>query len=135
MDAVRERFADATDGKAVKRLVVAREYLAGRSPSAIEAKYGVPEQTVYDWLDRIEERGLDDALVDDTPPGRQPTLTHEQRREFSRAVDAPPSESGFDSAEWTSTLARQYLRESFGAEFTDRHVRRLLAELGTNRTS
>lgn len=128
-EAIRRRLPEATDAKAVKRLVVAREYLAGRTPAEIESKYGFPEQTVYDWLDRIEERGLDAALVDDRPPGRAPTLAGERRRRFERAVRRPPEEAGFDAPAWTPALAGEFLRESFGVSFSRRHVRRLLAEV------
>ena len=55
---VREQLADETDPKAIKRLTTAREYLEGLSPAEIEDKYGWDRQTVYNWLNRFEERGF-----------------------------------------------------------------------------
>ncbi|QLG29215.1 helix-turn-helix domain containing protein [Halorarum halophilum] len=125
---VTDLLATTRDGKAVKRLVVAREYLAGRSPAAIEARWGIPAQTCYEWLDRFEERGLEGALEDDTPPGRTPDLSEDERARFEVAVERPPIESGFDAPFWTAPLAREYIREEFGVEYSHRHVRRLLTE-------
>ena len=47
IDEVTERLAEESDGKAIKRLVAMRKYLAGNSPAEISEKYGWPEQTVY----------------------------------------------------------------------------------------
>lgn len=125
---VTDLLSTTRDGKAVKRLVVAREYLSGRSPAAIEARWGIPAQTCYEWLDRFEERGLEGALEDDTPPGRSARLSGDDRTRFEAAVERPPTESGFDAPSWTASLAREYLREQFDVEYSPRHVRRLLAE-------
>lgn len=125
---VREHLSRATSAKAVKRLTAAREYLDGLSPAEIEAKYGYPEQTVYEWLDRIEAHGLAAALEDDSPPGRPPRLDDDQWAQFEAAVTGSPAAAGFDADEWTATLATAYLREEFGVEFSRRHARRLLRE-------
>lgn len=130
--AIKDRLEEVSDGKAVKRLTVAREYLDGLSPAGIEAKYGYPRQTVYEWLDRIEERGLDAALYDEKPPGREPTLSEDQRSQFGQVLRHSPTEAGYDAPAWTSLLAQEYLREAFGVEFCRRHVRRLMAETGTS---
>lgn len=126
--AIKTRLRKTARPKAVKRLVAAREYLAGRSPAEIERKYGFPEQTVYDWLDRIEARGLDDALEDDHPPGRPPGLEGDRWAEFRRAVADPPAQAGFDADAWSPELARKYIRDAFGLDYSIRHASRLLAD-------
>jgi len=130
VDDVTERLTDTADGKAVKRLVAAREYLEGNSPAQISAKYGWPEQTIYSWLDRLEERGLDDGVTDESPPGRPSALSDEQRERFQDAVQNPPEDVGIDAPAWSTALAQEYLREEFDLEFTRRHVRRLLHDAG-----
>ena len=85
VEQVRARLVEETDPKAIKRLTAVREYLAGLSPAEIETKYGWDEQTVYGWLDRFEERGFEDALYDDKPPGQEPELTDEQFQQIGRA--------------------------------------------------
>lgn len=130
-----ERLQTESDGKAVKRLVAAREYLAGHSPAEIHDKYGWPEQTVYTWLDRLESRGLDDGLYDEQPPGRPAKLTDRELATFRSAVTEPPGNAGFDASNWTSALAREYLRREFGHVFSRRHARRLLEQVDSTDTT
>lgn len=125
-----ERLDDESDGKAVKRLVAAREYLDGQSPAQISKKYGWPEQTIYSWFDRLESGSLDDALHDESPPGRPATLSDEEFAEFRTAVRNPPEEAGFDEPTWSTALAQEFLRDEFDHEFSRRHVRRLLKKAG-----
>lgn len=46
-----------TDAKAAKSLTCAVLYSQGKSPVEIEQLLGFLEQTVYDWLDVVTERG------------------------------------------------------------------------------
>lgn len=130
---VKDRLRTETDGKAVKRLVVAREYLDGMTAAEIAAKYGWAEQTIYTWLDRFEERSVDAALYDDTPPGRPPALDRAERDRLADALEHPPPDAGIDAPRWTPELARRFIREEFGHEYTRRHVRRLLADANHGR--
>ncbi|WP_228842400.1 helix-turn-helix domain-containing protein [Halococcus agarilyticus] len=108
-----QRFIEETDPKAVKRLTAALEYKLGLSPAKIEAKYGVPEQTVYDWHDRFAERGIDAALHDTPRPGRPRLLSRENHQRFVAAVNAVPTEVGYDAPAWSPALARTSLEETF----------------------
>jgi transposase len=127
---VREQLADETDPKAIKRLTAAREYLAGLSPDEIEAKYGWDRQTVYNWLDRFEERGFEAALYDDSRPGRPSELSNDQFDQFAAALHEPPEKSGYDAPAWSTALSQQYLIETFDVAFSRRHVRRLMHKAG-----
>ena len=127
---VREQLADETDPKAIKRLTAAREYLEGLSPAKIEDKYGWHHQTVYNWLNRFEERGFEAALYDDSRPGRPPELSDDQFEQLTAALHDPPEEAGYDAPAWSSTLVQQYLIETFDVAFSRRHVRRLMHEAG-----
>ena len=127
---LRQRFIDESDPKAVKRLTAALEYKSGLSPAKIEAKCGVPEQTVYDWLDRFAERGIDAALRDSPRPGRPRLLSHEDHQRFVAAVNAAPTEVGYDVPAWSPALARTYLEETFDITYSREHCRRLLHEAG-----
>ena len=128
---VREQLADETDPKAIKRLTAAREYLEGLSAGDIEAKYGWDRQTVYNWLDRFEERGFNAALYDDSRPGRPSELSDQQFEQFSAVLHELPEEAGYDSpAAWSIALAQHYLIEAFDVAFSRRHVRRLMHKAG-----
>jgi transposase len=131
VEELRSKLAEVDDdGKAVKRLVAAIAYKQGQSPADIEESFGFSKNNVYEWLDRFEERGLEDALYDESPPGRPSELSDEQRERFEDAVKNPPEDVGIDAPAWSTALAQEYLREQFDLEFTRRHVRRLLHDAG-----
>jgi transposase len=130
IEEVTERLNDESDGKAIKRLVAAREYLDGNSPADISDKFGWPEQTIYSWFDRFESKEIDEALYDESPPGRPGELTEEEFGRFKEAVSNPPEEVDFDAPAWSSALAQEFLREEFDQDFSRRHVRRLLKRAG-----
>lgn len=127
---VTQRLNEESDGKAIKRLVAAREYLDGNSPAEISDKFGWPEQTIYSWLDRLEANEIDEALYDDSPPGRPGALTDEEFEQFKHAVSNPPEKAGYDAPAWSSALAQEFLGDTFEHEFSRRNVRRLLKRAG-----
>ena len=96
VERVRESLADERDPKAIKRLTAAREYLTGLSPEDIEEKYGWDRQTVYNWLDRFEERDFEDALYDDKRLGRPPKLSEEEFEQFAETLNQSPEEVGYN---------------------------------------
>ena len=118
------------DGKAVKRLFTAIAYKHGQSPAEIENRYGIPRQNVYQWLNRIEERGLPEALYDEPKPGRPPRLTDEQVEKLEAVLRDSPTTVGYDAETWEPTLVRHWLNEQFDVEYTLRHVRRLMGKAG-----
>ena len=128
---VHEQLTDETDPKSIKRLTVAREYLNGLFPADIEEKYGWDRQTVYNWMDRFEERGFEAALYDDSRPGRPPELTDDQFEKFAATLRKSPQETGYAPA-WSTALAQQYLLKEFDIAFSRRHIRRLMHEVGVS---
>ena len=129
---VREQLVDETDPKAIKRLTAAREYLEGLSPEAIEAKYGWHHQTIYNWINRFEERGFGAALYDDSRPGRPSELNDEQFEQFTAVLREPPEKAGYNDPAWSTVLAQHYLIEAFDVAFSRRHIRRLMHEAGVS---
>ena len=117
---------------AIKRIAAAREYLEGLSPEEIEDKYGWHHQTIYNWLNRFEERGFEAALYDDSHPGRPSELGDDQFEQFSIALQKPPEEAGYDTPAWSSALAQQYLTDAFDVAFSRRLTRWLMHEAGVS---
>jgi proteasome lid subunit RPN8/RPN11 len=66
---VRERLRRAKDGDEVKRLVAVREHLAGKSPAAIEERFGWSAEVVESWLGLVDRDGLHEG----TRPPESPT--------------------------------------------------------------
>lgn len=61
--------------------MVALAYKDGVATSVLSARYGIPRSTIYYWLDRLEEQGIEEDLKDENRPGRPAKFTAEQRAE------------------------------------------------------
>lgn len=114
------------DGKAVKRLFTAIAYKQGNSPAEIEATYGISSKKVYQWLDRIEERGLDDALYDKPKPGRPPKLTEAEFDQLRSVLQESPRNQGYDAEDWNPRIVHHWLNATFDVDYSLRHIRRLM---------
>lgn len=125
---LREVLSETTDHKAVRRLMVALAYKDGDSVDRLSDLYGIPTSTVYYWLDRFEERGIEGGLEDESRPGRPPKLDEEDRESLAADFAASPAHLGYEAEEWASELARDHIRREYGVEYSLGHVRRLLTE-------
>jgi transposase len=131
VEELQQELADtADDGKAVKRLMVAIAYKQGQSPADIEETFGISRKSIYQWLDRFEDRSLEEALYDESKPGRPSKLTDEQREELETTLQKSPEEAGYDVQAWTPQFVQHWLKQHFDVEYTQRHVRRLMDEAG-----
>lgn len=123
-------FRDASGGKAVKRLAMAIAYLDGVSVATLSDRYQIPESTIYAWLDRFEAESIDDALHDDTGPGRPPDLEPHEFVQLASDIADGPTRHGFDATEWTANLLQSHILAAYGVEYSEGHSRRLLRQLG-----
>jgi transposase len=128
-DALRDRLDDVESAKAAKRLMVALAYLDGVPVSALSDRYGVPASTLYYWLDRFEERTLDDAIEDQQRPGRPSKLDDDERAAFETALRQSPRDVGYDADAWSPELAQQHLDETFGVSYSLGHIRHYFGQL------
>ena len=127
---LRDALERTGDPKAVKRLMVALAYLDGVPVETLVDRYGFAQSTVYSWLDRFEERSLNDALHDESRPGRPPKLPVDERETLADQLREPPEAVGYDAPTWTPELLREHVDREFGVRYSVGHARRLLAELG-----
>lgn len=122
-------LADATEGKAVKRIMIALAYKDGEDVTRLADRYGIPQSTIYYWLDRFEERPLSDAVADDPRPGRPRKLSAEQRAAVRSWLEHPPGSSTGDGASrWTAARLRERISEEFDVEYSTAHVYRMFLE-------
>lgn len=87
---LRTAFNDADEATAATRLMVALIYTDGVPVTTLAERYGSPQYTIYDWLDRPGSRPIADALQDEPRPGRPPKLSSEQRAEVETWMDNSP---------------------------------------------
>jgi transposase len=116
----------ATGKRETKRLLVAIIYKRGPSAPMIAEWLDTREQTIYRWFDRMESEPIEQAVRDRQRSGRPPKLDDSQRATFRDAVQGSPTDVGYGDSEWTPDLARRFLAEEFGVEYSRRHVQRLL---------
>ena len=99
----------------------------GAHPEDVAAALGLHRKTVYGWLAKYREGGLD-ALRAKPVPGRPPKLTGEQ---LSPAVCADcgrdPRQLQFEFALWTRAMVRELIRREFGVALSVVSVGRLCA--------
>ncbi|ADJ15316.1 helix-turn-helix domain-containing protein [Halalkalicoccus jeotgali] len=125
---LREALATTENHKAVRRLMVALAYKDGDRVKHLCRLYGIPESTLYYWLDRFETRGLDGALEDEPRPGRPPKVDESTRNSLAADLTDSPAKFGYDRAKWTPELVKDHLEREYGVEYSLGHVRRVLRD-------
>ena len=128
-DALREALAEATDPKAVKRLMIALAYDGGVPVDVLSERYGIARSTVYSWLDRFETHPIADAIHDEQRPGRPTRLDTDEQRRLAEALGRPPTDFGFEADSWTPELVREHVQQEYDVSYSLGHVRRLFRQL------
>lgn len=125
-DELRAALAETRDHKAVRRLMIALAYKDGRSVDDLSRLYGVPESTIYYWLDRFDTNGIEKAVEDESRPGRPRKLGGDEYASLAETLADSPNEAGYEAATWSPELVREHIRREYGVEYSLGHVRRLL---------
>ncbi|WP_440988347.1 helix-turn-helix domain-containing protein [Haloarchaeobius baliensis] len=120
---LRAELATAETAKAAKRLMVGLAYKDGVGVETIASRYGIPQSTVYYWLDRFEGEPVAAALTDEPRPGRPSKLTEEQRATVATWLREPP-DPGDTVDDWTAALLRDRIADEFGVDYSAAHVSR-----------
>jgi transposase len=126
VEEVESALKDATGKWETKRLLLALIYKRGPPAPMIAEWLDTREQTIYRWFDRLESEPVEWAVRDRQRSGRPPKLDADHRDAFHTALRNPPTDAGYDETEWTPDLARRFLDEEFGVEYSCRHFQRLL---------
>ncbi|RDZ50188.1 IS630 family transposase, partial [Haloferax sp. Atlit-10N] len=123
---------DNVDGKKpTQRLLAAIAYKNGVTQTELAEWYGVQRRTIYSWLKRLDtDESLDQAVSDDKRTGRKRKLSETQQKEFEETLHEPPQEVGIDAPAWTPALVQDFLKETYGVEYSIPSCRRLLKEAG-----
>lgn len=130
LDELETALDEATGRKETERLIVAIIYKRGPSVPMIAEWLDRREQTIYRWFDRLESEPIEKAVRDRDRPGRPRKLDDERLEKFRAAVRRSATDAGYDADAWTTALARDFLEEEFGVEYSRRHVQRLLRDAG-----
>lgn len=119
----------AMDEAARRRVRAARLLQKGKTPAEVAKQVGAPRQTVYRWLDVLNESGID-ALREMSKGGRPAQLDCAQHEQLRQILLAGPQVAGFGTDLWTLKRVRETIKRRFGVQYSEVHVWRLLGKLG-----
>lgn len=123
---LRSVLGEAKSSTETMRLVVALNYKHGLAQTELAAMYGLSRKTVYNWLRRLEDQPIKQAVQDADRPGRPPKLVAEERERLREFLLQSPEELGFDETHWTPSLVQRVVCEEFGVKYSLSHTRRLM---------
>lgn len=88
-----------------------------------------PRSKVSQWLSDYEQHGYE-GLLEGQRLGRPAQLSAAQRQQLEDIIDSGPQAYGFLSGVWRAPMVTRIIAEEFQTDYTDRHVRRLLHQMG-----
>jgi transposase len=106
----------------------------GRSRRDASRLGGMDRQTRRDWVHRFNAEGPD-GLIDRQAPGPTRQLTPDQRDALAALIRAGPDPEAERVVRWRRVDLQQVIFERFGVWYHERHVSRLLHELGFSHTA
>ena len=132
---LRQILAEVDDADATKRLMAAITYkeVDDLTQADAAALYGFSSSWASKWFNRLErlaDESFEEVVYDEPREGRPSEISEEEYDQFVDALHDSPEEVGLDAPAWSVPLARHYLSETFGVEYCERHVRRLMSEAG-----
>src|SRR5918911_2730508 len=114
----------------VMRIRAVQAVEAGQRPEDVAASLGMARGTVFMWLAKYREGGLE-ALKARPVPGKPPKLNGQQmQRLYALVAGVDPRQLQLEFALWTRELVRQVIRTEFGVALSVISVGRLLRKLG-----
>jgi len=112
------------------RIRAVQQIQAGAHPEAIAEALGLARSTVFAWVAKYRDGGLD-ALRARPVPGRPPKLSGAQlQRLYTLIVGNDPRQLGFKFALWTRAMVAELIGHQFGVRLSVASVGRLLRTLG-----
>lgn len=113
----------------LRKLAVKRVIEDGEAPSAVMTSLGLCRTTIYPWLRRFEDKGME-ALAEKIAQGPEPKLAEKQRQQVKRWIlGKDPRQYGFDFGLWSRRIVQALIQQKFAIELGLTAVGRLLASL------
>lgn len=129
---MRENDGRKIDHKALEELRkrAVQRVQAGESPEAVVRVLGICRATIYNWLAKYREGGIQ-ALEAKRLFGRPPKMQGKQLQWLYRTITMKnPLQLKFEYALWTREMIRELIKEKFGINLSEVSVGRLLKKLG-----
>lgn len=101
---------------------------AGYSQSQICAELGCSQETARYWIAKARDGKA--HQWNDSPMGRPKTIGDDYLDRLKDLVNHSPREYGYPFERWTAHWLGKHLAKETGVEVCDRHISRLLKEMG-----
>lgn len=95
---------------------------------------GMDRQTLRDWVHRFNDLGPE-GLKDAWYGGPEPRLSVSQKAELAGIVETGPDPAVDGVVRWRRIDLQKVIRDRFGVDYHERHVGKLLKELGFSHMS
>ena len=100
----------------------------GESQAEICNLLGCSQATARYWISMAQTGKF--YLWNDRPVGRPKTVSSAYVKRLEELVVSSPREYGYSFRRWTAMWLKRHLAEELGIEVTERHINRMLKELG-----
>ena len=107
--------------------IVIRTHL-GQSQTQICSALGCSKDTARHWMTIAKTEGLNNWY--DQPIGRPSRVDEEYRQRLRELATSSPKQHGYAFERWTAKWLSKHLAQELGIEISDRHVNRLLKQMG-----
>jgi transposase len=105
----------------------------GESQAEICTLLGCSQSTARHWISMAQAGKF--YLWRDRPVGRPKTVSSIYVKRLEELVVSNPREYGYSFQRWTAMWLKQHLAKELGIEVTERHINRMLKELGLSTQS
>lgn len=118
-----------------RRLEIMIRTHLGQSQSEICLALGCSKDTARHWMTIAKTKGLNNWY--NQPIGRPKRVDETYIQRLRELVTSSPKEHGYAFDRWTAKWLSKHLARELGIEISDRHVNRLLKQMGlsTRQTS
>lgn len=107
--------------------IVVRTHL-GQSQAEICSALGCSKDTARHWMMIAKTEGVSSWY--EHPIGRPKRVDDRYKQRLSELVTSSPKDHGYSFSRWTARWLSKHLAKELGIEVSDRHVNRLLKQMG-----
>ena len=111
------------------RLYAVYQVSKGKSSRSLAELYNVSFKQICSWVERFDREGPD-GLRDKPRSGRPARMTEAQYQDLQSVLLRSPEEFGYNTANWSAPLVRDYIQREYQIEYKQSNIYNLLRKLG-----